>query len=119
MIARMRLAQAILFANDLERMKQFYSGLLGLPIVEEADGYLRLDAGGGCVLMLHYLREPPSATPREDTFIKLAFHADDVAATRAALIAQGVQMKELHHFGSVSLCNGVDYEGNVFQITSR
>jgi catechol-2,3-dioxygenase len=118
MIPLMRLAQVILFANDLVRMKELYSGFLGLAILEEADGYLRLDAGGGCVLMLHQLGEPPSPTPRQDTFIKLAFHADDVAAARAALIAHGVQMKEPHHFGSVTFCDGVDYEGNIFQITS-
>jgi len=118
MMTLMRLAQAILFANDLPRMKAFYGGLLGLATIEEAEGYIRLDAGG-CVLMLHALRAPPSETLREDTFLKLAFQSDDVAATRATLLAQGVRMKDLHRFGPVTLCDGVDPEGNIFQITSR
>lgn len=114
----MRLAQAILFVNDVVRMKAFYTGLLGLTVIEDEPGYARLD-GGGCVLMLHALREPPSPTPRTDSFIKLAFHSDDVGATRSQLIAHGIQMRDLHQFGNVTLCDGVDPEGNVFQITSR
>jgi catechol-2,3-dioxygenase len=114
----MRLAQAIVFVNDVARMKTFYTGQLGLSVIEEDPDYVRLDAGG-CVLMLHAIREPPSATPRRDTFLKLAFHSEDVAATRQELLRSGVQMDELCRFGALSLCNGVDPEGNVFQITSR
>lgn len=114
----MRLAQAILFVNDLSRMKAFYSALLGLAVIEETDGYVRLDAGGG-VVMLHAIREPPSPTPRQDSFLKLAFHADDVIAVRAALLAQGVQMRDPHSFGAATFCDGVDPEGNIFQITTR
>src|SRR5215831_2987781 len=73
MIALMRLAQAILFVNDLARMKGFYGAQLGLSVIEEADGYVRLDAGGSA-LMLHAIREPPSPVPRQDSFLKLAFH---------------------------------------------
>ena len=114
----MRLAQVIVFGNDLLRMKAFYGQALGLSVLEEGDGFIRLEAGG-CVLMLHAIREPPSAKPREDTFIKLAFHTDDVAATRDALIGLGARMYDPHHFGTVTFCDGVDPEGNVFQITTR
>lgn len=118
MISRMRLAQAILFVNDVARMKQFYRDLLGLPVLEDGDGYVRLDAGGSA-LMLHAIREPPSPTPRHDSFVKLAFHTDDVATVRAALQAQGVQMREPHTFGTATFCDGIDPEGNIFQITTR
>jgi predicted enzyme related to lactoylglutathione lyase len=114
----MRLAQAILFANDLGVMKAFYRDAFGLTILEDDPGYVRLDSGGA-VLMLHKLGEPPSPTPRCDSFIKLCFKSDDVPAARAALVARGVAMRDLHHFGAVTLCDGVDPEGNIFQITTR
>jgi catechol-2,3-dioxygenase len=114
----MRLAQAILFVHDVAQMKAFYTDMLGLSVIEDEPGYVRLD-DGGCVLMLHAIREPASATPRHDSFLKLAFHSDDVARTRTALLGKSVRMNELVHFGTVVLCDGVDPEGNIFQITSR
>jgi hypothetical protein len=56
---------------------------------------------------------------REGTPIKLAFHADDPEAERARLVARGVTMRDVHRFGDVVFCDGIDPEGNVFQITSR
>lgn len=114
----MRLAQAILFANDLGAMKAFYRDALGLQIIEDDPGYVRLDSGGA-VLMLHKLGEPPSPSPRMDSFIKLCFKSDDVPAAREALVARGVTMRELHRYGPITFCDGVDPEGNIFQITTR
>ena len=114
----MRLAQVILFVNDVPRRKAFYGQAFGLTVLEEEDGYCRLDSGG-CVLMLHALREPPSPTPREDTFIKFCFQTDDVAGLRGKLTALGAKMREPHHFGTITFCDGVDPEGNIFQITTR
>jgi predicted enzyme related to lactoylglutathione lyase len=113
-----RLAQVILFVRDVARMKTFYGQAFGLQMIEEDAGFCRLD-GGGCVLMLHALGEPPSVEPRLDSFIKFAFHTDDVDATRNALVALGARMRDPHHFGNVTFCDGVDPEGNVFQITTR
>jgi catechol 2,3-dioxygenase-like lactoylglutathione lyase family enzyme len=120
----MRLAQAIVFVADLPRMQAFYGGVLGLPVIDASDGFVRLDAGGS-VLALHALPPAvagPVATPpiaREDSWIKLAFHADDVDAARRALIEAGASMREVRRFGDVVLCDGIDPEGNVFQITTR
>jgi catechol 2,3-dioxygenase-like lactoylglutathione lyase family enzyme len=123
-----KLAQVILFAKDVARMKRFYAGALGLrPLDEPAtDDWVRLDAGG-CVLALHGIPphvaahvavgDPPAA--REDTPMKLAFHVDDVDAARASLVAAGATMREPKRFGEVALCDGLDPEGNVFQITTR
>jgi catechol-2,3-dioxygenase len=114
----MRLAQVILFVNDVARMQAFYGKGFGMSVVEQGDGYVRLGSGG-CVLMLHALREPPSATPREDSFIKFCFHTDDIAATREALSALGARMRDCHQYQTVSFCDGVDPEGNIFQITTH
>jgi catechol 2,3-dioxygenase-like lactoylglutathione lyase family enzyme len=117
----MRLAQLILFSGDVGRLRDFYAGALGLTVVEDTPGWIRLDAGG-VLLALHALpQEPPGSpdAPREDSWWKPCFHADDVDAARAALIGAGATMREPHRWNDVVFCDGLDPDGNVFQITSR
>ncbi|MCI0570077.1 MAG: VOC family protein [Myxococcaceae bacterium] len=118
----MRLTQVVLFVADLPRMRHFYEATLGLAVVSAEEGFVRLDAGGS-VLALHALRgEPPAAIPavaRQDSYLKLCFHTDDVPGTRASLVAAGVTMRNVKTFGAVSFCDGLDPEGNVFQVTTR
>jgi catechol 2,3-dioxygenase-like lactoylglutathione lyase family enzyme len=106
----MKLARAIVFVKDVDRMTAFYRDALGLAEVRREPGWVELDG-----VALHAI--PPglevSFAPREDTPIKLAFACDDVAAARARLTAAGATMREVRPWGS---CDGVDPEGNVFQI---
>ncbi len=118
----MRLGRAILFVKDFEGMLAFYSNTLGLRVTQrgEVPGWVELDAGGA-VLALHAIpraiaeritiASPPRA--REETPIKLAFVVPDVESERVRLQSMGVSMSEVHAWG----CDGVDPEGNVFQIT--
>jgi catechol 2,3-dioxygenase-like lactoylglutathione lyase family enzyme len=116
----MRLNQVILFVTDMARMKAFYGGVIGLPVLEDSAEWARFGDANGA-LALHILPGaipcPPAA--RLDSYIKFCFHDDDVDSARARLVARGVQMKEVHRFGSATFCDGFDPEGNVFQITSR
>jgi catechol 2,3-dioxygenase-like lactoylglutathione lyase family enzyme len=116
----MRLNQVMLFVTDMARMKAFYRGIIGLPVLEDGAEWARL-GDAGCALALHVLPGsiPDPPIPRLDSYIKVCFHADDVDAMRASLVERGVEMKELHRFESATFCNGVDPEGNIFQITSR
>jgi catechol 2,3-dioxygenase-like lactoylglutathione lyase family enzyme len=118
----MDLAQVVLFVKDVPRMQRFYQGLLGLSVVSAEEGFVRLDAGG-CVLALHALPSEPEVAdppvPRQDSWLKLGFHVDDVPAHRAKLVAAGVTMREIHSWSTISFCDGVDPEGNIFQITTR
>jgi catechol 2,3-dioxygenase-like lactoylglutathione lyase family enzyme len=124
----MKLALAIVFAKDVSRLRAFYETILGLPVIEAtpAGDWVRLDAGGAG-LALHAIPRPIAARivvedpprAREGTPIKLAFRADDPEAERARLVAQGVTMREPRRFGEVVFCDGIDPEGNVFQITNR
>jgi predicted enzyme related to lactoylglutathione lyase len=128
MAARMMLSCAILFAKDIARLRAFYSDALRLVVCEAAPAgdWVRFEAGGAS-LALHaipasiaagvLIDDPPRA--RESTPIKLAFHADDPEAERARLVASGATMREVHRFGDLVFCDGVDPEGNVFQITNR
>jgi predicted enzyme related to lactoylglutathione lyase len=115
----LRLAQAILFGNDIPRLAAFYRDAFGLKIVDDQPGWVRLETGGA-VLALHQLQpRAKNTSDRDDSFVKICFHSDDVEATRTKLIGRGTQMRELVRFGEVSFCDGVDPEENVFQITTR
>lgn len=118
----MRIAQVILFVEDVPRMQAFYERMLQLPVITAEPGWVRLDAGE-TVLGLHAIKagpalpDPPPA--REDSNIKLCFRVDDIDGARAALVAAGVRMRDVHHYQGVAFCDGIDPEGNVFQITTR
>lgn len=118
----MRMAQAILFVEDVARMQAFYQGTLGLSVITAEPGWVRLDAGG-VVLGLHAIppgpKRPEPPPERVDACIKLCFHVDDIEATRAALVGAGVHMRKLNRYGELAFCDGIDPEGNIFQITTR
>jgi catechol 2,3-dioxygenase-like lactoylglutathione lyase family enzyme len=118
----MELCQAILFVNDAARMQAFYEQL-GLKVVDgdATSGFVRLaDASGGAVLAIHHTKAVgPGGSPRIDSCTKLCFHVADVAVERAQLVAQGVTARELHTYGSVTFCDFIDPEGNIFQLTTR
>ena len=121
----MQLSQLILFVHDAQRMQAFYARL-GLVIVDgdAASGFLRLaDPSGGAVLALHATKAigAPATPPvaRSDSALKPCFHVDDLEAARAALVAAGARMRDVHRFEDVAFCDGLDPEGNIFQITTR
>jgi len=120
----MHLAQAILFVVDVPRMQAFYEGVLGLAVAAAEPGFVQLSAGQA-LLALHAI--PPEYAPevssppveREDQAIKLAFHVDDVDAERARLVEHGVTMRDVKRWSGIAFCDGIDPEGNVFQLTTR
>ena len=118
----MKLGQAMVFVHDAARMQEFYESL-GLRVVDgdAASGFVRLaDPAGGALLAIHAVKAiGPGGPPRVDTAIKLCFQVDDADRERTALIERGVAMRELHRWEGIAFCDGVDPEGNIFQITTR
>lgn len=120
----MHLTHVLLFVSDVPRMQEFYEGVLGLAVVAAEPGFVQL-AAGACVIALHAI--PPEYMPviasppveREDGVIKLGFHVDDVDVERARLVARGVTMREVRQWSGIAFCDGIDPEGNVFQLTTR
>ena len=118
----MHLTCTVLFVSDMARMIAFYRDGLGLHYRAErsSETWAEFDAGG-VTLGLHSIPSeiaqrveistPPEA--RSDTPIKLVFGAPDLEAARAHLIAHGAVMFEVTTWGT---CDGLDPEGNVFQI---
>lgn len=118
----MRLTQVMLFTSDVPRLCAFYMDLFGMAVVDgsAADGFVRLDAGG-CRLALHRIRGAGGQQPEDRTAYptKLCFHADDVRATRDALVSRGAKFGEIVEFDGIVLCDGADPDGNVIQLTTR
>ena len=120
----MQLRRAIIFTKNIERMTTFYRDALGLiPLPNKSsEGWLEFDAGG-VDLALHAIptplakdieiKDPPAA--REGTPIKLVFEVPDIDVARIHLINHGAVMSEPSAWG---FCDGVDPEGNVFQIVA-
>ena len=127
MIAHMQLRSAMLFVKDLERMKQFYGAMLGTKPNNRdwTDVWATFDTGG-VQFALHAIpaeiakqieiASPPA--PRETVPVKLMFEVKDVESERARLESLGIKMLRRPWQEPGVACDGVDPEGNVFQICS-
>ena len=123
----MRLGCAMLYVKDLPRMKEFYSEMLGSsPINKEwMDSWAEFDAGG-VRFALHAIpaeiaqgieiSSPPK--PREGNPVKLIFRVEDVRAEQARLESLGIQTLNRPWQNPAESCEGIDPEGNIFQISS-
>lgn len=116
------LSRVILFVDEMAKMKAFYTDVVGLRELPGGDETFVSLASGGAQLSLHLIPPEYSGSDhsdREDCNVKFVFHSDDVEADRAALVAKGVRMREISRWGAIELCDGVDPEGNIFQISNR
>ncbi len=123
----MRLECAMLYVKDFLHMKEFYEQMLGTPPVntESTDTWALFDVGGAR-FALHaippeYARtiqisSPPKA--RETDPVKLIFAVDDVLAERNRLEAMGIPVLQRPWQEPNQACEGVDPEGNIFQISA-
>ena len=123
------ISRVILFAKDMKAMADFYGRVIGLPRIETSDDseeWQVFDAGG-CQLALHQIPEPwakdvvipDPPVAREGSIAKVVFFAEDVAAVRQTLVDRGAPMREVGIHGDLQLCDGLDPEGNLFQICNR
>lgn len=121
-MAEVGLSRVILFVHDVPRVAKFYQDVFGFaPIGASDEGWVVLRTGAA-ELALHRIgdayRDRPLGTGIE-TNAKLVYCVDhDLADYRAGLISKGVILGEIQSFPSEPrpLCDGIDPEGNVFQI---
>jgi len=108
-------------------MKHFYSEMLGTnPINRDWTDVWATFETEGARFSLHaisaeiakniQIESPP--TIREQHPLKLSFEVKDVESVRARLESLGVQMLRRPWQKPGEACDGVDPEGNVFQICS-
>lgn len=118
---KFQLRRVIVFVSDVEGCAAFYEAAFGLQRVEASyikGEFLEVD-GGGCKLAFHKARGVKGKTGSTSDPHKIVFYAKDVARAREELVARGAAMREVKEFGELRLCDGVDPEGHVFQISNR
>jgi catechol 2,3-dioxygenase-like lactoylglutathione lyase family enzyme len=115
--ARLRLAKVVLPVRDAALMRVFYRDVLGLEETPSPDpACTNLDAGG----MTLSLQSGSSFVRDNDAgAARIVFMVDDVDATRAQLVEQGVKLGKLKSFGNLASCDGTDPEGNPFRLSNH
>ena len=115
----------MLYVKDLERMKRFYAGILGVePTNQSWTNVWATFDGGGIRFELHAIpadiaenieiASPPAH--RENQPVKLTFEVKDVEGERERLESLGVQTLRRPWQQPGEACDAVDPEGNIFQI---
>ncbi|MBN8816778.1 MAG: VOC family protein [Sphingomonas sp.] len=115
---RYRMRRVIIFTHNFAAMRDFYSDMFGLDVVEEDDGWADLSAGD-CNIAIHAAGSGVKIGLDFEGPHKIVFHADDVHAARADLISRGARMGPVKVFGGLHLCDGSDPDENRFQISNR
>jgi catechol 2,3-dioxygenase-like lactoylglutathione lyase family enzyme len=111
---KLELRRLILFTANVPVLTAFYRDVLGLDVVNRAEGWVEFDSGG-CSLALHAGKSVVGNRPP-----KIAFYAADVGATRASLIKRGLASAgPVKSTGTFDMCDCKDPDGNAFQISSR
>ena len=114
------LIRVIIFVSDVQACAAFYTDIFDFKPLHTDDpaGWQELDTGG-CRLAFHKVHGFTGPTGSQDNPHKVVFHTNDVAAARKRAIDRGATMGKLKTFGALTLCDGQDIEGHVFQLSNR
>lgn len=116
----------ILYVQDVDRLKSFYQDVFDMQLIEEDPSVWALLKAGEAKLGLHkigkqYWDESKSSFKFESN-CKIVFGInEDIHEVRSRMLGQQVEMREIKTFENYDywLCDGVDPEGNVFQLKRR
>ena len=119
-------AGAIVYAKDIQRLARFYAAVADLEIVHEVEDHVVLEsetyelvivAIPAAIASRIVIKTPPDK--REATAFKIVFAVPSLAQAREAAKANEGEVypggKEWS-FQGLRTCDGVDPEGNVFQL---
>jgi catechol 2,3-dioxygenase-like lactoylglutathione lyase family enzyme len=85
-----RLSHLFVLVSDLERARRFYVDELGLDLLMETPGYIRVGGGGGFHLGIEAGRPEDVSASR----IEIVIQVDDVDRHYRELVASGVRFLE-------------------------
>jgi predicted enzyme related to lactoylglutathione lyase len=117
---------AIIYARDYRSLAKFYEQVAGLTQREADEEYVLLASPSFQLVILQIperlaanitIDNPPRK--RENTPIKLFLNVSSIADARQAANGLGGQMNDAGKewkFHGIKRCDGVDPEGNVFQL---
>ena len=120
---------AVIYAKEVERLAKFYESVLELWREDKRDDFIVLKRGAVELVLVQARPLPANAVPtgtpqkpREATSLKLSFDLPSLEKARAAIDRHGGQLnpadKAWDWRGFLHL-DGVDPEGNVFQVKER
>ena len=117
---------AVIYAKDYRTLAKFYEHVAGLTQREAAEEYVLLAAPSFQLVILQMpqrisaditIDKPPRK--RENTPIKLFLNVSSIEAARQAAKTLGGELNGAEKewkFHGVKRCDGIDPEGNVFQL---
>lgn len=123
---KFRIESLILFVQNIELLKNFYTQVFEFEALEEIPKQWVLLKAGSCNMGLHQIGEaymhldPASAASESNT--KIVFEVDeDLFSLRTDLLSRGVRLKETQEWEGYDyiICDGEDPEGNLFQLKQR
>lgn len=92
----MNMGFVILYVRDMEKLKAFYTQVLGMPVVDAVSGpnFVTLRTTGGSLLALQdkAASQLPPRLEEQPGSVELSFEADDVDATWTRWKENGVEM---------------------------
>ena len=115
---------SILWVEDFIGMRDFYSRVLGLSLIEgeDSEGWIQFRVGDGKFALhaippeyLSHAGEPSAPTIRWDYAVKNVFYVSDLEIALAKLATNDVQRAPGDH-PEEGYVDFLDPEGNVFQI---
>ena len=113
----------IFYVQNVEKLTAFYVAIFGFEVIEEFESSWALLSAGPCKIGLHQIGEgyldKNKGSFKFENNVKIVFEIDqDIHALKTFLMDQGVEMREVKTFEAYDywLCDGVDPEGNVFQL---
>lgn len=120
------LHSVILFVRNVEVLKHFYQKNFQLELSEEIKDEWVVLRAGHCDLALHkmgsFFEENTGTVYPVNNNVKLVFEtAANLSQLREDLIRSHVVMREIKSFDNFKhvCCDGIDPEGNVFQLMQR
>lgn len=120
-----KLDTIMFYVQDIKALRDFYVKNFNLTIIEEDDIWVLLNAGN-LNIAFHkigqkYL-EGINPNHKFDNNVKIIFNIDsNIETARDELVQRNIQMREIKTFENYDfwLCDGIDPEGNVFQLKSK